>query len=74
MVEEAIEAEKEKESHDKPERDLRPNTVGPIDKESPGKFVPKAPFPERLTAPKKGSKLDDILEVFKHLQINIPNC
>jgi hypothetical protein len=34
--------------------------------------VPKAPYPERLQAPKNGGKLEDILEVFKQVQINIP--
>jgi hypothetical protein len=33
--------------------------------------VPKIPYPERLQAPKKGGKLEDILEVFKQVQINI---
>jgi hypothetical protein len=28
-------------------------------------FVPKAPYPERLQAPKKGGNFEDILEVFK---------
>ena len=32
-------------------------------------FVPKAPFPVRLMAPKNGSKFEDILEVFKQVQI-----
>jgi hypothetical protein len=72
MPKEATEATKDEENREKPERDLGPNTVIPIAKESPQKFVPKAPFPERLTAPKKGSKFDDILEVFKQVQINIP--
>jgi hypothetical protein len=35
-------------------------------------FVPKAPYPDRLLAPKKRGKLEDILEVFKKFQINIP--
>jgi hypothetical protein len=34
--------------------------------------VPKAPYPERLQAPRNGGKLEDILEVFKQVQINIP--
>jgi hypothetical protein len=34
--------------------------------------VPKAPYPERLQAPRNGGKLKDILEVFKQVQINIP--
>jgi hypothetical protein len=72
MPEEATKATKEEESNDKPERDFGPDTVVPIAKESPLKFVPKALFPKRLTAPKTGSKFDDTLEVFKHVQINIP--
>jgi hypothetical protein len=35
-------------------------------------FIPKAPYPNRLLAPKKGGKFEDILEVFKQVQINIP--
>ncbi|KAG5553972.1 hypothetical protein RHGRI_011741 [Rhododendron griersonianum] len=35
-------------------------------------FVPKAPYPHRLVAPKKGAQFGDILEVFKQVQINIP--
>jgi hypothetical protein len=35
-------------------------------------LVPKAPYPDRLLAPKKGGKFEDILEVFKQVQINIP--
>jgi hypothetical protein len=72
MPEETTEVAKDEENHDKPERDLEPDIVVPTAKESPQKFLPKAPFPERLMAPKKGSKFDDILEVFKHVQINIP--
>jgi hypothetical protein len=34
--------------------------------------VPKAPYLERLQAPRNGGKLKDILEVFKQVQINIP--
>jgi hypothetical protein len=72
MPEEVTEAAKEEESQDKLDRDLGLDTVFPIAKEISQKFVPKAPFPERLATPKKGSKFDDILEVFKHVQINIP--
>jgi hypothetical protein len=72
MPEEATEVAKDEENHEKPEKDLGLDTVVPIAKGSPQKFVPKAPFPKSLTAPKKGSKFDDILEVFKHVQINIP--
>jgi hypothetical protein len=35
-------------------------------------LVPKGPYPERLQAPKNGGKLEDILEVFKQVQIDIP--
>jgi len=35
-------------------------------------LVPKAPYPDRLLALKKGGKFEDILEVFKQVQINIP--
>jgi hypothetical protein len=72
MPKEATEAAKDEENHEKPGRDLGPDTVIPIAKESLQKFVPKAPFPKRLKAPKKGSKFDEILEVFKQVQINIP--
>jgi hypothetical protein len=41
-------------------------------KEPPRALVPKAPYPERLQAPRNGGKLEDILEVFKQVQINIP--
>jgi hypothetical protein len=40
-------------------------------KEPPRAFVPKAPYPKRLQAPRNGGKLEDILEVFKQVQINI---
>jgi hypothetical protein len=40
-------------------------------KDPPRSFVPKTPYPERLQAPKKGGKFEDILEVFKQVQINI---
>jgi hypothetical protein len=41
-------------------------------KDPPRSFVPKAPYPERLQVPKKGGKFEDIMEVFKQVQINIP--
>jgi hypothetical protein len=34
--------------------------------------VPKVLYPERLQAPRNGGKLEDILKVFKQVQINIP--
>jgi hypothetical protein len=54
------------------EGDAEPSTVTHVVKEPPRAFVPKAPYPERLQAPKNGGKLEDILEVFKQVQINIP--
>jgi hypothetical protein len=54
------------------EGDAKPSTLTPVIKEVPRSFVPKALYPERLQAPKKGGKLEDILEVFKQVQINIP--
>jgi hypothetical protein len=61
-----------KEGDNKKEGDAEPSIVTPIVKEPPRSFVPKAPYPERLQAPKKGGKKKDILEVFKQVQINIP--
>ena len=52
--------------------DAGPSTVTPVVEEPPRAFVPKAPYPERLQVPKNGGKLEDILEVFKQVQINIP--
>jgi hypothetical protein len=54
------------------EGDAEPSTATLVVEEPPRTFVPKAPYPERLQAPKKGGKLEDILEVFKQVQINIP--
>jgi hypothetical protein len=62
----------EKGDNNKEERDAELSTVTPIVKEPPRSFVPKAPYLERLLAPKKGGKLEEILEVFKQVQINIP--
>ncbi|XP_059436605.1 uncharacterized protein LOC132169611 [Corylus avellana] len=41
-----------------------------LPKENP--IVPQGALPERLQASKKGGKFEDILEVFKQVQINIP--
>jgi hypothetical protein len=60
------------ESDNKEERDVEPYTATPIVKDPPRSFVPKVPYPGRLQAPKKGRKFEDILEVFKQVQINIP--
>jgi hypothetical protein len=66
------EEQKGKEGDNQKEVDVEPSTVTPVVKEPPRSFVPKAPYPERLQSPKKGGKLEDILEVFKQVQINIP--
>ncbi|XP_059458356.1 uncharacterized protein LOC132187950 [Corylus avellana] len=60
------------ESRNKEERDAKPSTATPTVEDPPRSFVPKAPYPERLQAPKKIGKFEDILEVFKQDQINIP--
>ena len=59
-------------SGNKDERNTEPSTATPIVKNPPTSLVPKAPYPERLRVPKKGGKFEDILEVFKQVQINIP--
>ena len=56
----------------KEEGDAETSTVTLIVEDPPRSFVPKALYLERLQAPKKGGKLEDILEVFKQIQINIP--
>jgi hypothetical protein len=66
------EGQKGEEGDNKKEGDAEPSTVTLVVKEPPRSFVPKAPYPKRLQAPKKGGKLEDILEVFKQVQINIP--
>jgi hypothetical protein len=64
--------QKEEEGDNQKEGDAEPSTVTPVVKELPRALVPKAPYPERLQAPKNRGKLEDILEVFKQVQINIP--
>jgi hypothetical protein len=66
------EEQKEEEGDNQKEGDAKPSTVTPVIKEPPRALVPKAPYPERLQAPRNGGKLEDILEVFKQVQINIP--
>jgi hypothetical protein len=63
---------KGEEIDDQKEGDVEPSTVTPVVKEPPRALVPKAPYLERLQAPRNGGKLEDILEVFKQVQINIP--
>jgi hypothetical protein len=66
------EEEKEEEGDNQKEADAKPSIVTQDIKDPPKALVPKAPYPERLQAPKNGGKLEDILEVFKQVQINIP--
>jgi hypothetical protein len=54
------------------EKDAEPSTATPTIEIPSRSFVPKAPYPNRLLATKKGGKFEDILEVFKQVQINIP--
>jgi hypothetical protein len=60
------------EGGNKEERDAEPSTATPIVEDPPRLFVPKAPYFERLQVAKKGGKFEDILEVFRQVQINIP--
>jgi hypothetical protein len=64
--------QEEEASGNKEKRDTEPSTATHIVKDPSRSLVPKAPYPERLQAPKKGGKFEDILEVFKQVQINIP--
>jgi hypothetical protein len=66
------EEQKEEEGDNQKEGDAEPSTVTPVVKEPPRALVSKAPYPERLQAPRNRGKLEDILEVFKQVQINIP--
>ena len=59
-------------SGNKEERDVEPSTATPVVNDPLRSFVPKVPYPERLQAPNKGGKFEDILEVFMKVQINIP--
>ena len=59
--------QKGEEGGNKEKRDVEPSTTIPIVEDPPRSFVPKAPYPERLQAPKKGGKFEDILEVFKQV-------
>jgi CCR4-NOT transcriptional regulation complex NOT5 subunit len=63
--------QEEKESGNEEKRDAEPSTITPIDKDLPRSFIPKAPYPKRLKAPKKNAQFAEILEVFKQVQINI---
>ena len=48
----------------KEERGAKPSTVTLIVNDPPRSFVLKAPYPERLKAPKKNAQFAEILEVF----------
>jgi len=65
-------AQEEQGSRSVEKRDAEPSTLAPTIETPPRSFIPKAPFPDRLLVPKKGGKFEDILEVFKQVQINIP--
>jgi hypothetical protein len=67
----AVEQERE-ESGNKEERDVEPSTATPIVKDPPRLSVPKASYTKILQVPKKGGKFEDILKVFKQVQIDIP--
>jgi hypothetical protein len=56
----------------KQDKEMEPSIAIPTMEIPPRSFVPKAPYLDRLLAPKKGGKFEDILEVFKQVQINIP--
>jgi hypothetical protein len=64
--------QEKKESDNKEERGAEPSTVTPIVNDPLRSFVLKAPYLERLKAPKKNAHFVEILEVFKQIQINIP--
>jgi hypothetical protein len=48
---------KGEEGDDQKEGDAEPSTITPVVKETPRALVPKAPYPERLQAPRNGGKL-----------------
>ena len=52
--------------------EVEPSRAIPTVEDPPRSFVPKAPYPERLRAPKKNTQFVEILEVFNQVQINIP--
>jgi hypothetical protein len=63
--------QEETKSDNKEKKDVEPSTVTPIEKDLTRSFAPKAPYSERLRAPKKNAQFAKILEVFKQVQINI---
>jgi hypothetical protein len=59
------EEQKVEEGDNQKEGDAEPSTVTPVVQDPPRALVLKAPYLERLQAPRNGGKLEDILEVFK---------
>ena len=45
--------------------EVEPSRAIPTVEDPPRSFVPKAPYPEQLRAPKKNTQFAKILEVFK---------
>ena len=52
-----------------PSQDSSPND---LEESGPPAYIPKAPFPQRLTKVKKGTSTGEIMEIFKQVSINIP--
>ena len=54
-----------------PEQENNSRTKEPVPEPDITKYIPRAPFPQRLERSKKDGQYGDILELFKHVQINI---
>ncbi|KAH9723597.1 hypothetical protein KPL70_007175 [Citrus sinensis] len=52
-----------------PSQDPSPNDP---EESGPPAYIPKAPFPQRLTKAKKRTSTGEIMEIFKQVSINIP--
>ncbi|XP_058202945.1 uncharacterized protein LOC131317407 [Rhododendron vialii] len=65
------ESEKE-ERQSSPTKDQESSSPRPPKEPQLRSFILKAPYPERLVAPKKDVDHGDILEVFKQVRINVP--
>ncbi|KAH9750930.1 hypothetical protein KPL71_014077 [Citrus sinensis] len=52
-----------------PSQDSSPND---LEESGPPAYIPKAPFPQRLTKVKKETSTGEIMEIFKQVSINIP--
>src|SRR3954465_2646750 len=55
-----------------PEQENNNSIKEPVPEPDIAKYIPRAPFPQKLEQLKKDSQYGDILELFKHVQINIP--